>query len=82
MILGDRITFLIGGGCDPLTEYVELIVDGYPVARATGKCTEAMKKEVSCLGWVKGTFVLFLSSRTYLRYFCRYFIRSGTFHCI
>lgn len=47
MIVGDRISFMIGGGCDPLTEYVELLVDGYSVARATGKCVEAMRREVS-----------------------------------
>jgi len=43
LILGDAITFLVGGGCDHLTEYVELLVDGFAVARATGKCRETME---------------------------------------
>jgi hypothetical protein len=28
MIEGDHISFLVGGGCDHLVEYVELLVDG------------------------------------------------------
>ena len=40
------MSFLIGGGCDPATEYVELLVDGYGVRRATGQCREGMAKEV------------------------------------
>lgn len=47
MILGDRIDLLVGGGCDAFTEYVELLVDGYSVARATGKCQERMFPIVS-----------------------------------
>jgi len=46
MILGEKISFLIGGGCDPWTEYVELLVDGYGVQRATGQCSEGMEKVV------------------------------------
>lgn len=42
IISGDEISFLIGGGCDHLTEYVELIVDGFATMRATGKCSERM----------------------------------------
>lgn len=41
-IQGDFISFLIGGGCDHLTEYVELIVDGFATIRATGQCAESM----------------------------------------
>mmetsp|Transcript_31945 Transcript_31945/g.108459 ORF Transcript_31945/g.108459 Transcript_31945/m.108459 type:complete len:1614 (+) Transcript_31945:44-4885(+) len=36
------VSFLVGGGCDPLTEYVELLIDGAAVARATGACDERM----------------------------------------
>jgi hypothetical protein len=43
MILGSSISFLIGGGCDALTEYVELLVDGIGVDRATGECREMMR---------------------------------------
>lgn len=43
-ILGDEISFLIGGGCDEYVEYVELLVDGLTVARATGKCEEHMDR--------------------------------------
>lgn len=45
-ILGDSIHFLIGGGCDHLKVYVELLVDGFSSMRATGQCTEKMKEEV------------------------------------
>lgn len=38
-----RVSFLVGGGCDALTEYVELVVDGVPVDRATGSCRERLK---------------------------------------
>ena len=44
IIYGTTISFLIGGGCDMYTEYVELLVDGYSVQRATGNCDEAMHK--------------------------------------
>jgi len=43
LILGPRIWFRIGGGCDHLTEYVELLVDGFAVARSTGSCRERLE---------------------------------------
>jgi len=42
LIHGTKISFLIGGGCDIYTIYVELLVDGFGVARQTGKCAERM----------------------------------------
>ena len=42
IIYGSKIKFLIGGGCDIYKEYVELIVDGYSVAKQTGQCSEGM----------------------------------------
>ncbi len=45
MILGESISFLIGGGCDHMTEYVELLVDGFATMRATGQCSEGMTRE-------------------------------------
>lgn len=45
-ILGDEISLLIGGGCDHLGTYSELIVDSYPVLRATGSCREEMDRVV------------------------------------
>ena len=44
IILGDKISFLIGGGCDHMTEYVELLVDGFVTVRATGQCNERMER--------------------------------------
>ena len=44
MIYGDRISFLIGGGCRIESIYVELVVDGLSVARQTGKCREKMEE--------------------------------------
>lgn len=44
LILGDCVTFYIGGGCNHLQVYVELLVDGFASIRATGKCSEAMEK--------------------------------------
>eukprot|EP00607_Mallomonas_marina_P001833 CAMPEP_0182440058 /NCGR_PEP_ID=MMETSP1167-20130531/86819_1 /TAXON_ID=2988 /ORGANISM="Mallomonas Sp, Strain CCMP3275" /LENGTH=734 /DNA_ID=CAMNT_0024633901 /DNA_START=486 /DNA_END=2688 /DNA_ORIENTATION=- len=46
MILGTEISFLIGGGCDPVVVYVQLIIDGYGVYKATGKCNERMEREI------------------------------------
>jgi hypothetical protein len=46
LILGNEISFLIGGGCDPLVEYVELFVDGMSVARHTGRCSVQMRRVV------------------------------------
>ncbi|CAM9102436.1 unnamed protein product [Scytosiphon promiscuus] len=37
------IQILVGGGCDERTEYVELLVDGVSVAKATGMCAEDMR---------------------------------------
>jgi len=42
IIYGTKISFLIGGGCNKLLEYIELIVDGFTVARETGQCSERM----------------------------------------
>ena len=44
MIQGNNITLLVGGGCDIRLEYVELIVDGFGVARVTGQCSEKMQR--------------------------------------
>lgn len=44
VVLGDTISFLIGGGCNHLTVYVELLIDGIPALRATGKCHERMER--------------------------------------
>ena len=41
-ILGSKISFLIGGGCDYYLEYVELLVDGISMDKATGRCAERM----------------------------------------
>jgi hypothetical protein len=43
IVRGDSISFLIGGGCDVYTEYVELIVDGLSVGKHTGQCAEKMR---------------------------------------
>jgi len=43
IILGNEISFLIGGGCDHRKQFVELIVDGVGVSRATGMCNEKME---------------------------------------
>ncbi|RHY37316.1 hypothetical protein DYB34_000657, partial [Aphanomyces astaci] len=40
---GSRIRFRLGGGCNPATIYVELLVDGLSVRRETGKCDERMR---------------------------------------
>jgi len=44
MIRGNQISFLIGGGCDYLTVYIELVVDGFATLRATGQCHETMER--------------------------------------
>jgi len=44
LILGDYVSFYIGGGCNHLHVYVELLVDGFASMRATGKCSERMDK--------------------------------------
>ena len=44
-IAGDSISFLIGGGCDVLTTFVELQIDGNArTRRATGDCRESMQR--------------------------------------
>jgi len=42
IIQGDSMSLLIGGGCNYLSEYVELLVDGFATMRATGQCKESM----------------------------------------
>ncbi|GAB9466558.1 hypothetical protein Gpo141_00003930 [Globisporangium polare] len=42
-VLGPWLSFKIGGGCDIRYTYVELLVDGVPVLKQTGRCEEAMK---------------------------------------
>jgi hypothetical protein len=44
VINGNKISFLIGGGCDLNAVHVDLLVDGIPVLTATGKCTETMER--------------------------------------
>ena len=43
IIYGTTISFLIGGGCDVYTVYVELLIDGFSVAKMTGQCSERME---------------------------------------
>lgn len=43
IILGDSISFMIGGGCSDLV-YVELLVDGFSALRVTGRCNERMEQ--------------------------------------
>jgi len=45
-IYGTKISFLIGGGCNIKTEFVELIIDGVSVRRETGRCEETMRRVV------------------------------------
>ncbi len=44
IILGKSISFLLSGGCDHKSVFVELLVDGHPSLRATGKCTEKLER--------------------------------------
>ena len=44
IIRGKTISFLISGGCNHKTTFVELLVDGFPSLRATGKCTERLER--------------------------------------
>ena len=46
VILEESISLLVGGGCNHLTSYVELLVDSHPVLRATGACQEKMERVV------------------------------------
>ncbi|OQR98567.1 hypothetical protein ACHHYP_08287 [Achlya hypogyna] len=43
-ILGSAIRFRIGGGCNLATVYVELLVDGLSVRKATGRCRESLHR--------------------------------------
>lgn len=45
IIFGTTISFLIGGGCDINSEYIELVVDSVSVAKATGSCQETMTQQ-------------------------------------
>ncbi|ETW09107.1 hypothetical protein, variant [Aphanomyces invadans] len=42
-IMGSRMSFRLGGGCNLATIYVELLVDGVSVRRETGRCDEKMR---------------------------------------
>lgn len=42
-IKGNKLRFLIGGGCDMKMERVELLIGKKVVAKATGKCIETME---------------------------------------
>ncbi|KAK3723837.1 hypothetical protein QZH41_019521, partial [Actinostola sp. cb2023] len=54
VINGNKLRFLIGGGCNVKKERVELVVnDGMVVAKATGKCTETMATQE----WNVGDYV-------------------------
>ena len=44
LLLGNTISFLLGGGCDYYRLYVELLVDGMSVEKVTGKCEERMRR--------------------------------------
>jgi hypothetical protein len=44
IIDGDIISFMIGGGCNHLAVFVELLVDGFSALRATGRCHERMER--------------------------------------
>lgn len=44
VIAGKAISMLVGGGCDARAVFVELLVDGDPVRRATGACEEQMAR--------------------------------------
>ena len=43
-IIGGKLSFLIGGGCDADTVYAELLIDQVPVFKATGSCSETMEE--------------------------------------
>jgi hypothetical protein len=44
-IRGDSITFLVGGGKLPKTEYVALLVDGQEVLKVSGNGSESMERQ-------------------------------------
>lgn len=43
---GSAVSFLLGGGCNIRTTYAELLVDGRPVRKATGRCSDTMERVV------------------------------------
>ena len=43
-IMGKKLSFLIGGGCNASTVYAELLIDQVPVFKATGSCSETMEE--------------------------------------
>ncbi|DAZ94676.1 TPA: hypothetical protein N0F65_002385 [Lagenidium giganteum] len=43
-ILGPSLSFRLGGGCDIMAIYVELLVDGKSVIKSTGRCRETMER--------------------------------------
>lgn len=45
IVKGNEMSFLVGGGCNPSTLYVELRIDGTSVHRATGDCSDSMRRE-------------------------------------
>jgi len=53
VILGDEVKFRIGGGCNHLTVYVELLVDGVPSMRETGSCRERMEDKTFAVSLFK-----------------------------
>eukprot|EP01038_Epipyxis_sp_PR26KG_P006150 gene6150-8477_t len=42
IIKGDEIRMMVGGGCNIQLIFVELLVDGFSVAKVTGRCNEKM----------------------------------------
>ncbi|KAA0158101.1 hypothetical protein FNF28_06401 [Cafeteria roenbergensis] len=44
IIGGPLVSMLVGGGCDATSLFVELLVDGLPSRRATGTCSEEMRR--------------------------------------
>jgi hypothetical protein len=44
LIRGSRISFLVGGGCDALRTFVELLIDGEPALRASGRCSTRLAR--------------------------------------
>lgn len=53
IIKGDKIRFLIGGGCDINLVRAELEIDGKVVEKTTGKCIEPMESHV----WNVGSYM-------------------------
>ncbi len=53
-IAAPALSFLIGGGCDAQSVYVELLVDGVPARRSTGACATRMHRTVWGLAGLEG----------------------------